>query len=100
MRRRLRRSGEQRHEDRQGEGNDKPDGVDTHVAFSSTNTSSMGLSPVSCRCSWAGDHRVCPAFTLNSSVFPPGRVNVPWLSVKKTAMPGGCPCITDFSCGP
>ena len=36
-------------------------------------------------------------FRLRSSAFPSGSVNLKWASVKKTATPLGCPCITDLS---
>src|SRR3989442_626397 len=69
--------------------------------FSSTRISSNGRSlRFSGRWLPAASDTTCPAVPDCSVAFPPGKPNFTWRSVRNTATPAGCQCITDFSCGP
>ena len=69
-----------------------------YYLFSSTKIASKALSlRFSGKCSPPSSHMISPAFDFGSSVFPSGRLNLKWASVKKTATPFGCPCSTDLS---
>src|SRR5688500_16587676 len=60
--------------------------------FSSTKIASKVLPlRFSGKCSPPSSHMIWPAFDFGSSVFPSGRVNLKWASLKKTGTEFGVP---------